>query len=140
MKIIYNLNSMWDKAYLLAFMLVGRNFGAGLLIGLLEVVFRTRIGGLALAVQFVAAYTIGQLYAQNRGSLIPQALKLWTSVYYILISVCIIAAVLLIMNAPEAFGLFPILGLLGLFSALGFIFTYWGLSSGSKAYMKKARK
>jgi len=139
-EIIYNVNLMWDKAYFLAFMLIGCNLGAGLLIGLLEAMFNTKIGGLSLAVQFISAYTIGQLYAQNRGSVIPQSLRLWASIYNVLISACITAVVLLAMNAPELLGLLPILGLLGLLSVIGLISTYWGLSYGSKAYMKKIKK
>ena len=131
---------MWDKAYLLAFMLVGSNFVGGLLIGLLEIMFRTKLGGLAGAVQFTAAYTLGQLYTQNRGVLISKALKLQISAYYILISTCVISVLLIIMNEPKTLGLFPVLALLGLVSALGFTMIYWGLSSGSKAYMKRTRK
>jgi hypothetical protein len=131
---------MWEKAYLLAFMLIGCNFGAGLLIALLGGIFNVKIRGLGLVVQFVSAYTIGQLYTQNRGSVIPQSLRLRTSIYNMVISACVSAVFLLLMNLPDLLELFPILGLLGLFSALGFILTYWGLGSGSKAYMKKIKR
>ncbi|MBD2037900.1 hypothetical protein H6F76_23380 [Leptolyngbya sp. FACHB-321] len=137
---IYNVNLMWDKAYFLALILIGCHLGAGLLIGLLGAMFNTNSRGLSLIVQFVSAYTVGQLYAQKQQNVMPQSLRLQASIYSILLSLCLTAVVLLAMNALELLGLLPILGGVGLLAVIGLILTYWGLGSGSKAYLKKTKK
>ena len=131
---------MWDKAYFLALILIGCHLGAGLLIGLLGAMFNTNIRGLSLIVQFVSAYTVGQLYAQKRQNVMPQSLRLQASIYSILLSLCLTAVVLLAINALALLGLLPILGGVGLLAVIGLILTYWGLGSGSKAYLKKTKK
>lgn len=129
---------MWNNAYLLALMTMGCTIAAGLSIGIIEVIFDTRISGLGFLIQLLSAFIIGGCYSQKQQSLIPKGLKLWTSMYYALISFLMAPITLNLLNIhiPRAASIWNVIGIV---SILGFIFAYWGLSFGSKQYMKRVR-
>jgi hypothetical protein len=130
---------MWSKAYLLALMIIGCTCIVGLAIGILEVIFNTRISGLSLLIQTWSGFIIGGFYSKHQGIFMPRILKIKTSLYYALISILITPITLAVLNIhiPRSSG---ILYQAVLFSVLGLIFVYWGLSFGSRTYMKRTKK
>lgn len=130
------LNLMWEKPHLLVFMLVGFNIVIGLLIGVFEVIFSVKSGGMSLGAHYLSACFIGRLYSERQGIVIPSSLRFWVSIYNVLIWVLVTVFALLVINTSGNSRFFP---LLGISSALCFVFTYWGLSFGSKQYMKRSQ-
>jgi hypothetical protein len=131
---------MLNKAYILALIIAGFSFVAALLVVLLEYIFGTQVRGVALIIQFIAAYSVGQLYAQKQGAVVPKALRLRVSIYSLLISICFSVINLFILRTTieqsqlQSSQIVVLVGVIWLISAL---LVYWGLGSGSKAYMKK---
>jgi hypothetical protein len=134
---------MLNKAYILALIIAGFSFVAGLLVVLLEHIFGAQIRGITLIIQFIAAYSVGQLYAQKQGAIVPKALRLRASIYNLLISICFSVINLFILSATieqSQLQLSQILVWVGLIWLISALLVYWGLGSGSKAYMKKIKK
>jgi hypothetical protein len=132
------IDFMWDKAYLLALRIIGYNFAIGLIIAILELIFNTRVLGIAFTAQMLSSFTVGGLYSQHQRISIPKDLKLWTSTCYALIAILASPITLALSNIRiQKFS--DVLYGVGLGSILGFIFTYMGLSLGSHVYMQKIK-
>jgi hypothetical protein len=128
---------MWNKAYILALMILGCTIAGGFMLGIFELVFNTRISGFGLSMQFLSGFAVGGNYSQHQGILIPKSLKLSTSMYHALITILItpIGVSILNIHIPASSLWYLALGA----SILGFIFVCWGLGFGSSSYMKKKK-
>jgi hypothetical protein len=124
---------MLNKAYILALIIAGFSFVAALLVVLLEHIFGTQVRGVALIIQFIAAYSVGQLYAQKQGAVVPKALRLRA---FSVINLFILRTTIE-QSQLQSSQIVVVVGVIWLISAL---LVYWGLGSGSKAYMKRIKK
>jgi hypothetical protein len=134
---------MLNKAYVLALIIAGFSFVAGLLIVILEYIFGTRLGGITIIIQCIAAYSVGQLYAQKQSAVLPKALRLRVSIYNLLISICFSVINLFILRTTieqSQLQLSQILVRVGIIWLISVLLVYWGLGSGSKAYMQRIKK
>jgi hypothetical protein len=129
---------MWDKAYLIALRIVGYNFVIGIAIAIFEVIFNTRVAGIAFTALMLSSFTVGGLYSQHQRLAMPKDLKLWTSISYVLFSV-LASPITMALSNIRIQSLSDILYVVGLGAALGFIFTYMGLSFGSHTYMNRIK-
>jgi hypothetical protein len=108
----------------------------GLLVAILEIILGLKSGGIGFTVQFLSACFVGGSYSERQGSLITTSLKLRASIYYVLSSLAIAVIAIPLLNLQSFSGLIPSLILA---VVLSFTFTYWGLSVGSKQYMKRVK-
>ncbi|KAM3090906.1 hypothetical protein ACKFKF_34075 [Phormidesmis sp. 146-12] len=131
---------MWSKAYMLALMIFGYTLAANLMLGLLQAVLGIKFLGMGVAIQFIAAYSIGQVYTFKQRQVISNSLKLWVSIDYTLIAICstTVALLALKMVSPALPSSFLTLGIL--IPILVSPLIYWAIGSGSKAYLKKIKK
>jgi hypothetical protein len=119
-------------------MILGCTFAGGMILGMFEVVFNTRMSGFGFVMQLWSGFIIGGTYSQNQKILIPKSLKFSASIYHALITILITPIGLSILNirVPASSNLwFTALWA----SILGSIFVYWGLSFGSRTYMKRKK-
>jgi hypothetical protein len=132
------VNSMWNKAYILALMIIGCTFAGGMILGIFEVVFNTKMSGFGFVLQYLSGFIIGGTYSQYQEILIPKPLKLSTSIYHTLITILVAPIALSILNIhipPSSNLWFTVFWA----SILGSVFVYWGLSVGSKSYMNRKK-
>jgi hypothetical protein len=129
---------MWNKAYILALMIIGCTFTGGMILGIFEVIFNTKMSGFGFMLQYISGFILGGFYSQYQEILIPKPLKLSASIYHALITILAAPIVLPILNIhiPASSNLwFTVFWA----AILGSIFVYWGLSVGSKSYMKRKK-
>ena len=137
---------MWlNKPYKLALIMYGLVVGVGIIIGIIGAIFGIQIRGGTLGLQWIIAYTIGQVYTSKYKQIMPHQIKLWTVIYYFLI-VIIVASLFLLILGPIILSEIPASFLSWTFLIIGVLYTisapimYWMLGLGSKAYLKKINK
>lgn len=106
-----------------------------------DIFFDIKIRGENLALQWMIAYTIGQIYTSKYKQVMSHHIKLWIVIYYFLIVIIVASLFMLILSpiifSKISFSLLPwILGLYVISAPI----MYWMLGLGSKAYFKKINK
>lgn len=134
---------MLKKPYILALM----NFGLILIVGIvmliLEYLFKINAKGVGLTLQIVVPFSIGQAYGTKYKQPIPHQLKLWTSICYILIwmpwtIMWLIIFAVLGFNWPAFLYPLAFLVITGINILLSPLM-YWMLGLGCKASLAKLK-
>jgi hypothetical protein len=130
---------IWEKPYILALTMLGTNISVGLFLGLLEGLTGTETR-IQMGVQFLSAFTTGQVYAWKCGNLMPSPTRFRATAWYAGILMPLNAIIILILCAayPKIPHYFVLLALLApiVFAPL----IYFLLGYGAKSYLKKMRR
>jgi hypothetical protein len=130
---------MWDKAYLLALILLGSNFVLGAITVAIGELLKFESGaGMGVMINFITAFTIGRSYAENKGVVTPVPFRIWISIYHALLYVCLVTLFLFATQRIKTISEF--LPFLPVALFVNFVVTYLGLSFGGRDYVKRSKK
>lgn len=134
-----------NKPYKLALIIYVLVVVVGLIIATIgDIFFDIKIRGENLALQWIIAYTIGQIYTCKYKQVMSHHIKLWTVIYYFLI-VIIVASLLMLILSPIilseiSVSFLPLILIIAGLYVISAPIMYWMLGLGSKAYFKKINK
>jgi hypothetical protein len=135
---------MLKKPHTLALMIFGICLGISLFVSVLEILFSISLSGLGLAMQLMAAYSVGRAYGSKFQQPISHQLKLWTSIYHALIltvwtSFWLIILTVLGVNWTSFKHLLALVAIVVINILLSPLM-YWLLGEGCKESLKKLRR
>lgn len=136
---------MWKKPYFLAGVIFSISLGISILLLILQSLIGVPIRGLGLTILVVISYTLGQVYASKYGEPMSHKLKVWTLIYYILISViwASICISLLSLSMSISISIYEYIFIIPLTLGINILISvimYWLMGQGCKKYLEKMKK